>query len=69
MIDIVIEELPRITHQQEVIDVLYMLPSFQDEKITAILNGYVDHKEYLIAYNAARALGLSTDEVVKKFKR
>ena len=59
----------KTTNQYELIDVLYMLPVFRDEKITALLNNYRDHKEYLIAYNATRALGLSTDEVVKKARK
>jgi hypothetical protein len=69
MIDIILEELPKTTSQYELIDVLYMLPAFKDEKITALLNSYRDHKEYLVAYNATRALGLSTDEVVKKARQ
>jgi hypothetical protein len=65
MIDIVLEELPKTTNQYELINVLYMLTAFKDDKITEILNDYRNHKEYLIAYNATRALGLSTDDVVK----
>ena len=66
MIEIVLQELPKITNQYELIDVLYMLPTFKDEKITASLNSFCDHKQYLVVYNATRALGLSTDEVVKR---
>ena len=69
MVDIVLQELPKITDQYELIDVLYKLPVFKDEKITALLNNYRDHKEYLVAYNATRALGLSTDEVVRKARQ
>jgi len=69
MIDIVLDELPKTTSQYELIDVLYMLPAFKDDKITRLLNDYCDHKEYLVAYNATRALGLSTDEVVKKTRQ
>ena len=67
MIGIVLQELPKITNQYELIAVLYMLPAFTDDRISVLLNNYRDHKEYLVAYNATRALGLSTDEVVKKF--
>jgi hypothetical protein len=69
MINIVLDELPRTTNQYELIDVLYMLPAFKDDKITGLLNDYRDHKEYLVAYNATRALGLSTDEVVIKARQ
>ncbi len=66
MIAIVLEELPKTSNQYELIEVLYLLPAFNDEKITAVLNNYREHKEYLVAYNATRALSLPTDEVVKK---
>ena len=69
MIDLVLEELPKTTNQYELIDVFYMLPAFKDERITALLNHYREHNEYLVAYNATRALGLSTDDVVKKFRQ
>ena len=69
MIDLVLKELPKITSQYELIDVVYMLPAFKNEKITALLNNYRNHKEYLVAYNATRALGLSTDEVVNKARQ
>jgi hypothetical protein len=30
------------------------------------VNEFREHNDYLIAYNAARALGLSTDDLVEK---
>ncbi len=69
MIEIVLQELPKTTDQYELVDVLYMLPAFNDEKINTLLNNYRNHKEYLVAYNATRALGISTDEVVKKARQ
>lgn len=69
MIDIVLETMPRITNQYELIDVLYYLPDFKDKRITELHHGYRHHKEYLVAYNATRYLGLPTDEVVEKFRK
>jgi hypothetical protein len=69
MVDIILQELPKITDQYELIDVLYMLPAFKDEKITALLDNYRNHKVYLVAYNATIALGLSTVDVVKKARQ
>ena len=66
MIEIVLETMPRITNQYELIDVLYYLPDFKDKRIIELHNSYRNHKEYLVAYNATRYLGLSTDEVVEK---
>lgn len=68
MIDIVLETMPKITNQYELIDVLYYLPDFKDKRITELHNNYRNHKEYLVAYNATRYLGLPTDEVVEKFR-
>ena len=68
MIDIVLETTPRITNEFELIDVLYYLPNFKDKRITELHHRYRNHKDYLVAYNATRYLGLPTDEVVKKFR-
>ncbi len=68
MIEIVLETMPRITNQYELIDVLYYLPDFKDKRITELHYSYRNHKEYLVAYNAYRYLGLPTDEVVEKFR-
>lgn len=68
MIDIVLEETPRIISQIELIDLLYLLPELKDKRVTEMLNNFRNHREYLIAYNATRALGLPTDEVVEKFR-
>ena len=69
MTDLVLKEVPSIKTQPELIEVLYMLPEFKDERVNLLLQGYREHKEYLIAYNATRALGLPTDEVVTRFRQ
>ncbi len=68
MIDIVLETMPRITNQFELIDVLYYMPDFKDNRVTELHNSYRNHKEYLVAYNATQSLGLPTKEVVKKIQ-
>ena len=65
---IVLETMPQITGEFELVDVLYYLPFFKDTKITDLLHSYRTHKKYLVAYNATRYLGLPTDEVVEKFR-
>jgi len=69
MKDIVLDTMPKITDEFQLIDVLYYLPFFKDKRITDLLNHYRAHEKYLVAYNATRYLGLSTDEVVEKFRR
>ena len=68
MIEIVLETMPSITNQFELIDVLYYLPSFKDKRIIDLHHSYRNHKDYLVACNATRYLGLPTDEVVEKFR-
>lgn len=68
MKDIVIETMQQITGEFELIDALYYLSFFKDNRITELLNSYRNHKKYLVAYNATRYLGLPTDEVVEKFR-
>lgn len=68
MVEIVLETMPRITNQYELIDVLYYLPNFKDKRITELHHSYRNHKEYLVVYNATRYLGLPTDEVVERFR-
>ena len=68
MIEIVLETMPRITNEFELIDVLYYLKDFKDKRITDLHHACRNHKDYLVAYNATRYLGLPTDEVVEKFR-
>lgn len=68
MKDIVLETMPKITKEFELIEVLYYLPDFKDKRITDLHNTYRNHKDYLVAYNATRYLGLPTEEVVEKFR-
>lgn len=68
MIRIAIHETARIESLSELIDVIYLLPGFHDTKINKILEELRTHTEYLIAYNATRALGYPTDELVQKFR-
>jgi HEAT repeat protein len=68
MKDIVLATMPKITGEFELIDVLYYLPFFNDKRITDLLHSYINHKNYLVAYNATRYLGLPTDEVVERFR-
>jgi len=68
MIEIVLETMPRITNEFELIDVLYYLPSFNDKRVTDLHHSYRSHKDDLVAYNATQSLDLPTDEVVERFR-
>lgn len=68
MKEIVLETMPKITRDVELIDVLYYLPDFKDKRVTDLHHTYRNHKDYLVAYNATRYLGLPTEGVVEKFR-
>lgn len=68
MIELVLETMPEITNEFELIEVLYYLPGFKDKRITDLHQNYRNHKTYLVAYNATQYLGLPTDEVVERFR-
>ena len=68
MKNIVLDTMPEITNEFELIDILYYLPDFKDKRITDLHHTYRNHKDYLVAYNATRYLGLPVGEVVKRFQ-
>jgi hypothetical protein len=68
MVDIVIEEMVKLKNWYDIIDFLYMLPDFNHIKTDQLLKSFCNYKDYLVAYNATRALGLPTDDVVKRFR-
>ncbi len=69
MKEIVLETVPQISGEHELIEVLYYLPLFKDDRITDLLSSYTNHPKYLVAYNATRYLGLPTDNVVERFRK
>lgn len=68
MIEVILAEFPRITSEYTLTEVLHLLPLFRDPRVTELLHTYRRDKRYLVAYNAARALGESTDRVVAEFR-
>lgn len=59
------KQLPKTEYQ--LIDVIYLLPDFNDEAINKILHSLYNSNFYLIAYNAAKVLGYPTVDIVSKF--
>jgi len=69
MIDVILAETASISNWQELVDIMYILAGFKDERVQSLLNSYRQHSDYLVAYNATRAMGLPTDEVVTRFRK
>ncbi|WP_316817029.1 hypothetical protein [Pedobacter nyackensis] len=63
MIDIAIDSVKKIDNFEDayytykLITAFYHLIKFQNDRINSVINGYKNHKEYLIAHNAKQVLG------------
>lgn len=68
MIPQVVSSVPLIESEYQLIDIIYLLPEFKDSRIDALLHSLREDSRYLVACNATRAMGLSTDPVVEKFR-
>ncbi|MBK8699319.1 MAG: hypothetical protein IPN29_07135 [Saprospiraceae bacterium] len=69
MTTLVLEATPLLNTWHELIDAFYYLTQFKDPQVLEMLHSYRNHHEYLVAYNATRALGLPTEEVIAKFRK
>jgi ribonuclease HII len=58
MIDIAINTFKKVKDKWDLIDCFYYLGQFKSDQINTIIEKYISHPEYLVAYNAKRALGL-----------
>lgn len=69
MIPLVVASFPLIESEYQLIDIIYLLPEFEDSRTDALLLSLREDQRYLVAYNATQVLGLSTDPIVEKFRR
>jgi len=69
MIDIVENEVKKQWNNTHLVEIIYTLPDFENERTNKILQDLRGHEEYLVAYNATCALKLPTEEVVEKFRQ
>jgi hypothetical protein len=61
MIDVAIKAFKRIANKWDLIISFCYLKPFDSPKINEIIQEYIDHREYLVSYNAKRALGIIKD--------
>jgi hypothetical protein len=54
MIDIAIEEFKLLESNDDIMAAFYYLAKFHNEKTNDLIGKYLDHKNYLISYNAKR---------------
>jgi hypothetical protein len=70
MVQIALDELDstmKTNNEDKLVSILYKFHPFEDERISQRLFELLDSPNYLVAYNAAIALDISTDNIVIKF--
>lgn len=65
MISLAVNETRRMETPYQLLEIMYELAAFRNEETNALLQQFQSHPDYLVRYNATRALGLPTDDVVK----
>jgi hypothetical protein len=63
---IALNEFDNVKEKYSRITIFQYLTRFQDSRINEKIKGYIDHKDYLTAYNARTSLGIDTKEIVNR---
>ena len=58
MIDIAMDAFKRLTNKWDLIFCFSYLGRFDSSKVNIAIEKYIDHRDFLVSYNAKRALGL-----------
>jgi hypothetical protein len=66
MKQIVLNEFDNVSEKYSLISIFHYLSQFRDPRISEKIRNFINHKDYLIAYNARRCLGIDTSEIVKR---
>lgn len=66
MKDLVLIEFNKVRNKHVRISMFHYLSSFLDTDLNEKVRSYINHSDYLTAYNARRALGMDTQEIVDR---
>jgi hypothetical protein len=66
MKNIALNEFENVTEKYTLISTFHYLSSFQDSRIKEKILSYINHKDYLIAYNARTSLGIETKDLIQR---
>ena len=66
MKSIALNEFENVTEKYTLISTFHYLSRFQDSRIKEKVLSFINHKDYLIAYNARASLGMETKELIQK---
>ena len=66
MKELALNEFDKVTDKYSRITTFHYLSHFQDTRINEKMRSYINHSDYLTAYNARTALGIDTKEIVNR---
>jgi uncharacterized protein YkvS len=66
MKNIALNDFENITDKYTLILIFHYLSNFKDLRINEKIQTYINHKDYLTAYNARTSLGIDTKEIIER---
>ncbi len=66
MKEIALTEIDNVSEKYSRIGIFHHLAKFSDSRINDKIRNFINHKDYLIAYNARTSLGIETTELIKR---
>jgi hypothetical protein len=66
MKEIALTEFDNISEKYSRIGIFHHLTKFRDSRINEKIQNYINHNDYLTAYNARISLGIDTEEIIKR---
>ncbi|WP_299118265.1 hypothetical protein [uncultured Tenacibaculum sp.] len=66
MKEIALTEMDKVSEKYSRIGIFHLLVKFSDNRINNKIRNFINHKDYLTAYNARTSLGINTNEIIKR---
>ncbi|WP_147321418.1 MULTISPECIES: hypothetical protein [unclassified Arenibacter] len=66
MKEIALNEMDKISEKYSRIGIFHHLAKFRDSRINDKIRNFINHEDYLTAYNARTSLGMETAEIIKR---
>ena len=66
MKDLALNEFDNVKDKYSRVTIFHYLSQFRDSRINEKIRSYIDHSDYLTAYNARTALGIDTQGIAKR---
>ena len=66
MKNIALTEFDNVTEKYTLIFIFHYLSNFNDSRINEKIRTYINHRDYLTAYNARTSIGIDTKEIIER---